>query len=83
MSKMLWLPESAREEEFRCLLCDSTFSSNDRFRRHMNRCVKTYEPEPPERNEFTDYSDKELVAWVKKGNREGKRMRGIVGARQR
>lgn len=83
MTKTLWLPESARTEKFTCLLCDSTFDSRDRFRRHVGRCVKVNEPQPPERSAFNSYLDEEQVAWVKRRNREGKRLRGIVGGRQR
>ncbi len=76
----LWLPDSARAENFRCLLCDASFDSNDRFRRHMRGCVVQNEPEVPEKNAFKNYVDEEQVAWVKKANREGRRMKGILGA---
>lgn len=79
----LWTPDSARDEaaKYRCLNCDDArFTSQFQLIRHLNRCLKQSTPEPPHRDAYNSYLDEEMVAYVKKANREGRTLRGVFGA---
>lgn len=83
MTRMIWLPESARAPRFACANCDEhpEFDNEDRYIRHVAKCVKRNPPEPPPDNMVTGYLDKEQMAWVNKRKAEGKPLKGILGAR--
>jgi hypothetical protein len=81
----LWYPGKVEKsrQRFGCTNCDEqpVFDNLPEYTAHVGKCVRRNAPEAPPRNAYNDYNDPELVAYVKKANREGVKLRGIVGSK--
>lgn len=86
MALELWIPKSAVEKRRKCVICGKRFpwDQQTQFQRHVIACDKK-NPEVIEGIEaarqssaFTDFYDKEAVAWVAKRKAEGKPVKGFI-----